>query len=228
MLSSAVPTSVNLTMTSRSRLLALPREIRDQIIAYLFAETPYDTLDTRRVELRIYNDHAILHRSFVVPPPSWKGCSKFFRTCKQLHHEGMSFLYPQVQFRVSIDGRLSNFTPRRSRLHSEYPVGRLRACTILRYMNSASFDLVASSSEDISRLTTRLRDYLVAVSENGRLKVSSINLYFDGPQPLNRGTGDEIANMVKGMNAQTVPRVYIGAGGRLSRSAWDGLDISHS
>lgn len=220
--------SSNRTMTSRSQLLALPREIRDQIIAYLFAETPYDTLDTRRVELRIYNDHAILHRSFVVPPPSWKGCSKLFRTCKQLHHEGMSFLYPQVQFRVCIDGRLSDFTPRRSRLHSEYPVGRLQACTILRYMKCASFDLVASSSEDISRLTTRLRAYLLAVSGNGRLKVSSINLYFDGPQPLNRGSGDDVAKMVKEMKSQTVPRVYVGGRGRLLRNAWDGLDISHS
>lgn len=227
MLTPTKPTSLNLTMQPQSRLLELPREVRDQIIAYLFAETPYDTLDTRRVELRIYNDHAILHRSFVVPPPSWKGCSKFFRTCKQLHHEGMSFLYPQVHFRVSIDGRLSDLTPRRSRLHSEYPVGRLRACTILRYMKYVSFDLVASSSEDISRLTARLRSLLAVISGAGRLKVSSINLYFDGSQPLNRGTGDEVANMVKGMNAQTVPRVYLGAGGKLSRSSWDGLDISY-
>lgn len=94
-------------------------------------------------------------------------------------------------------------------------------------MKYVSFELVASSSEDISRLTARLRSLLAVISGAGRLKVSSINLYFDGPQPLNRGTGDEVANMVKGMNAQTLPRVYLGAGGKLLRSSWDGLNISY-
>lgn len=98
---------------------------------------------------------------------------------------------------------------------------------MLRYMKCVSFDLVASSSEDMSRLKTRLRAYLLAVSGNDRLRVSSMDLYFDGPQPLNRGSGDEVANMVKGMKSQTVPRVHLEVGRRPSRSAWVGLDILH-
>lgn len=211
---------------SSSPLLALPREIRDIIISYLFTDTPYDTRDTRRVELHINNNHAILRRSFVVPPPSFKGCSKLFRTCKQLHHEGMSFLYQQLEFRVIIDGRRPDFKPTRSRLHSEYPVGELQLCSILRYIRSVSLDLAGFSAKDISRLTTRLRSYLSAIPDISRVKTSRVDLFFDSPLQLNRGYGDDVAEMVREVKSQTVPKVHLAPRGTLARSNWDGFEIS--
>lgn len=214
-------------MASQSSLLNLPREIRDLIIAFIFAETPYDTLDTRRAELRICNTHAILHRSFVVPPPSWKGCSKFFRTCKQLHHEGMAFLYPQVHFQVTIDGRSRESANVRSRLHSDYPIGAVQSCHIFRYIKSVSLNLMASTAEDVQQLKCRFKFYLDAVSSNHRISTKSVDVYLDGPRLLDQDHGDGLARMLKDIDSRRPPRVYLGRAIQSSYESWEGVEIIH-
>lgn len=92
-------------------------------------------------------------------------------------------------------------------------------------MKSVSLNLIASTAEDMLRLGTRMRTLFHIVKDSRRIDVEAIDLYFDGPQALNRGYGDEIARMITELKTLNPPRLHLGANGALTRSAWEGFEI---
>ncbi|EME45027.1 hypothetical protein DOTSEDRAFT_52420 [Dothistroma septosporum NZE10] len=170
------PITLRSTANAQSPLLKLPQELVDLIFSFLYSETNLDIGPTRDAELRIFSNHLILRRTWPVPPPSWKGCSKVFRTCRAFYANGLNILYPQMTFSIRINGDDEDPGQRRSRLHSDYPFGRLDDCMPLRYLGAAQISLSAGSVQDLERLEERLGAFEEAVRGSERLRVGAVRV----------------------------------------------------
>ncbi|KAK4624583.1 hypothetical protein CLAFUW4_06203 [Fulvia fulva] len=157
-------------------LFLLPQEIQDLVFSFVFSETNLDISTTRDAELRIFEKHLILRRTWPVPPPSWKGCRNVFRTCKVFYANGLDFLYSQMSFSIRINGDDDDPGQTRSRLHSDYPFGRLDECLPLQYLRRVHVSMSAGSIQDLVRLETRVKAFDVAVKESPKLCVTAIRL----------------------------------------------------
>lgn len=165
--------------STQAHLLALPRELRDQIYGDIFERTPYDYSGTRKVTLRILDKYAVLRRTCATPPPSWKGCRNVMTVCRQLSSEVYEYLYSQIIFEVRISGTPPDPKlpiPQRNRITSEYPIGRTSTCRILPFLRQIDLRLDAWSLEELERLKGRLQSFLKAATA---LDVRKIGLYFD-------------------------------------------------
>ena len=89
---------------------------------------------------------------------------------------GLEFLYPQMSFSIRINGDDDDPGQTRSRLHSDYPFGRLDECLPLRYLRTVQVSLSAGSTQDLARLETRVRAFDRAVARSQKLRVAAIRL----------------------------------------------------
>lgn len=170
------PINLNSPTNTDLPFFQLPQELIDQIFTHIFSESKHDIPLTRDAELRIFEKHLILRRTWQIPPPSWKGCRNVFKTCKAFYANGLNTLYSQMSFTIRINGDDNDPGQTRSRLHSDYPFGKLEECLPLRYLRAVQVSLSAGSVQDLARLGVRVRAFDQAVKESPKMRVTAIRL----------------------------------------------------
>ncbi|KAK3670316.1 hypothetical protein LTR78_009770 [Recurvomyces mirabilis] len=166
---------------TQSRLFQLPRELRDQVWQYAFAEvsqTPHLHIYDRIFDSCI-DDPRDISRSHIEQRKSAPNTA-VLRSCRRIHDEVIKLIYETPHFELVVfpgrarpeyidhfDTSMRRTTIVAHNLRDRNCIGELAKCTMLRRIKHATIILQPGRHTDIERYRERLASFLAAI-ENGK------------------------------------------------------------